>query len=90
MKEAIKKELTKALADAVAQAREMSIFTDDGRMFLDATAMLYGAAVNNQNQIIKENGEVMSEEDPDYQTIINIAKKQARAQSRIGGELSGA
>jgi len=90
MKEAIKKELTKALADAVAQAREMSIFTDDGRIFLDATAMLYGAAVNGKGQIVKEDGEVMSEDDPDYQAIISKAKKQASAQSRIGGWLNGA
>ena len=90
MQEEIKKALTKALADAVAQAREMSIFTDDGRIFLDATAMLYGAAVNNKGEIIKENGEVMKENDPDYLSIVNTAKKHARAQSHIGRNLNGA
>jgi hypothetical protein len=89
MKEAIKKELAKALSETIAQARENTIFTDEGRIFLDACALDYGAAVNSEGQIIKENGEVMEENDPDYQAIIGKAKKQARAQSHIGRNIIG-
>lgn len=90
MKEAINKALAAALAEPIKQAREMSIFTDEGRIFLDACALQYDAAVNGKGQIVKENGEVMSEDDPDYQAIISKAKKQASAQSRVGGWLNGA
>lgn len=90
MEKAINKALAAALAEPIKQAREMSIFTDEGRIFLDACALQYDAAVNSRGQIVKENGEVMSEDDPDYQAIISKAKKQASAQSRIGGWLNGA
>lgn len=89
MKDAVKKELTKSLRKGILQVREMSIFTDDGRMFLDASAMLYGASVNNKNEIIKEDGSVMSQDEPDYKSIVNSAKKQARAESRIGSDIIG-
>lgn len=90
MQEAIKKALKEALGETIAQARENTIFTDKGRIFLDACALDYGAAVNSKGEIIKENGEVMKEDDPDYQAIISKAKKQARAQSHIGSWLNGA
>jgi len=78
MKEAFKKALTDALREDLPKVREASIFTDKGRIFLDAAALDYGAAVNSDNQIIKEDGTVMSEKDPDYKNIVEAAKKQAR------------
>ena len=89
MKEALKKQLAESFGDYVRRAREMSIFTEDGRMFLDASAMLYGASVNMKNEIIKENGQVMKEDDPNYHRIISMAKKQARVESRIGRDIIG-
>jgi len=71
------------------QARENSVFTDEGRIFLDASASLYGAAVNDDGLIIDENGNVMTDKDRNYQIIINMAKKQARAQSALGSDLLG-
>ena len=77
-----------SVRETVMQARENSVFTDEGRIFLDASASLYGAAVNNDGLIIDENGNVMTDKDPNYQIIINM-KKQARAQSALGSDLLG-
>ena len=89
MKEAFKKALTDALREDLPKVREASIFTDKGRIFLDAAALDYGAAVNSDKQIIKEDGTVMSEKDPDYKNIVEAAKKQARSESPIGRDLIG-
>ena len=89
MEEIIKKAISESVREAVMEARENSIFTDRGRIFLDATASLYGASVNSDGLLIDENGNVMTDKNPDYQNIINMAKKQARAQSAIGRELLG-
>lgn len=89
MQEAVKKELAEAVRETVMEARENSVFTSKGRMFLDANASAYGAAVNAEGQLIDASGKVMDEKHPDYQTIINMAKRQARAQSSIGRDLLG-
>ena len=89
MKDIIKKSIGKALHEPIMQARENSVFTDKGRVFLDAAASLYGAAVDMQGNIIDAKGKKMDESDPLYQTIVSSAKKQARAQSSIGGGLLG-
>ena len=90
MQDALKKALADAMREHIAKAREGSIFTDKGRMFLDATAMLYGAAVNSKGELIDADGKVMKEDNPDYQNIIRMAKKQARAESSIGRDIVGA
>ena len=90
MQEAIKKGLAKALSETIAQARENTIFTDKGRIFLDACALDYGAAVNSKGELIDANGKVMDESSPEYKSIVALAKKQARAQSHIGSWLNGA
>jgi hypothetical protein len=71
------------------QARENSVFTDKGRVFLDAAASLYGAAVDMDGNIIDAKGKKMDESEPLFQIIVTSAKKQARAQSSIGGGLLG-
>ena len=87
MEEIIKKAISESVRETVMQARENSVFTDEGRIFLDASASLYGAAVNDDGLIIDENGNVMTDKDRNYQIIINMAKKQARAQSALGRDL---
>ena len=89
MEEIIKKAISESVRETVMQARENSVFTDEGRIFLDASASLYGAAVNDDGLIIDENGNVMTDKDRNYQIIINMAKKQARAQSALGSDLLG-
>ena len=89
MREAIKKTLAKALFEPVMKARERSVFIDKGRVFLDATALAYGAAVNRENQLIDADGKVMDENHEDYRAIMSRAKKQARAESPIGRSLIG-
>ena len=89
MKEAIKKELAKALSETIAQARENTIFTDEGRIFLDACALDYGAAVNSEGELIDANGKVMDESSPEYKSIVALAKKQARGESAIGRDIIG-
>ena len=64
MEEIIKKAISDSVRETVMQARENSVFTDEGRIFLDASASLYGAAVNNDGLIIDENGNVMTDKDP--------------------------
>tara|TARA_R110002020_G_scaffold82853_1_gene205371 strand:- start:306 stop:578 length:273 start_codon:yes stop_codon:yes gene_type:complete len=89
MKDIIKKSIGKALREPIMLARENSVFTDDGRVFLDAAASVYGAAVNMQGDIIDAKGKKIEESDPFYKLIISSAKKQARSESKIGGGLIG-
>ena len=89
MKDIIKKSIGKALHEPIMQARENSVFTDKGRIFLDAAASLYGAAVDMEGNIIDAKGKKMDESDSLFNIIISSAKKQARAQSSIGGGLLG-
>ena len=88
MKEAIKKAIAKAMIEPVKQARENSVFSDSGRIFLDACALEYGAAVSD-GKLIDASGKVMDESSPEYKAIVNMAKIQARAQSSIGSDLIG-
>lgn len=88
MEEVIKKAIAKALMEPVKQARENSVFSDKGRIFLDASASLYGASVSD-GLLIDAKGNIMTEKDPDYNNIIRMAKKQARAESAIGRDIIG-
>ena len=89
MEEIIKKAISESVREAVMEARENSVFTDKGRIFLDAAASLYGAAVDMEGNIIDAKGKKMNESDSLFNIIISSAKKQARAQSSIGGGLLG-
>ena len=64
------------------------MFSEKGRIFLDASASLYGATVS-EGLLIDAKGKVMTEKDPDYKNIIRMAKKQARAESAIGRDIIG-
>lgn len=88
MEEIIKKAIAKALMEPVKQARENSVFGEKGRIFLDASASLYGASVSD-GLLIDAKGNIMTEKDPDYNNIIRMAKKQARAESAIGRDIIG-
>ena len=76
------------MIEPVKQARENSVFSEKGRIFLDASASLYGATVS-EGLLIDAKGKVMTEKDPDYKNIIRMAKKQARAESAIGRDIIG-
>jgi hypothetical protein len=89
MKEVIKKAVVKAMMEPVKQARENSVFSDKGRIFLDACALDYGAAVNSEGELIDANGKVMDESSPEYKSIVALAKKQARGESAIGRDIIG-
>ena len=88
MEEIIKKAIAKAMIEPVKQARENSVFSEKGRIFLDASASLYGATVS-EGLLIDAKGKVMTEKDPDYKNIIRMAKKQARAEAAIGRDIIG-
>lgn len=88
MKEAIKKAIAKAMIEPVMQARENSVFGDEGRVFLDACASAYDASVSD-GKLIDASGKEMSADSSEYKAIVNMAKKQARAQSSIGSDLIG-
>lgn len=89
MKEALQKSMASATRDFIMQVREHSIFGEQGRIFLDAAAMTYGARVED-GKIVDARGNVIDEMHPDYTAIVNMAKKQARAESPIGRDLIGA
>jgi len=88
MKEAIKKAIVKAMMNPIMQARENSVFSNEGRVFLDACASTYDASVSD-GKLVDASGKVMDESSPEYKAIVNMAKKQARAQSSIGSDLIG-
>ena len=88
MQEAIKKAIAKAMIEPIKQARENSVFSDSGRVFLDAAAITYDASVSG-GKLIDASGKEMSADSPEYKAIVNIAKIQARAQSSIGSDLIG-
>jgi len=88
MQEAIKKAIAKAMIEPIKQARENSVFSDSGRVFLDAAAITYDASVSG-GKLSDASGNEMSADSPEYKAIVNIAKIQARAQSSIGSDLIG-
>tara|TARA_R100000908_G_scaffold65260_1_gene53457 strand:+ start:342 stop:611 length:270 start_codon:yes stop_codon:yes gene_type:complete len=88
MKEAIKKAIAKAMIEPVMKARENSVFSDEGYVFLDACASTYDASVSD-GKLIDANGKVMDKSSPEYKAIVNMAKIQARAQSSVGSDLIG-
>lgn len=85
----LQKSVGDATRDYVLKARENSVFTEQGRIFLDAAAMTYGAHVED-GKLVDARGVEIDEMHPDYTSIVNMAKKQARAESRIGRDLIGA
>ena len=82
----LQKSVGDATRDYVLKARENSV---QGRIFLDAAAMTYGAHVED-GKLVDARGVEIDEMHPDYTSIVNMAKKQARAESRIGRDLIGA
>ena len=90
VKDMLQKSVGDATRDFVLKAREHSIFTEQGRIFLDAAAMSYDAFVNEDGKLVDARGREIDEMHSDYTSIVNMAKKQARAESPIGRDLIGA
>lgn len=89
VKDMLRKTVGEVARDHVMKARESSVFTEQGRIFLDAAAMAYDAHIDEDGNIVDARGTVLDDKNPDYVAIVNIAKRQARAESPIGRELIG-
>jgi hypothetical protein len=89
MKEIIQKAIGDSMKDAVLIWRENSIFSDKGRVFLDAAALDYDAAVDIDGRIIDASGKEMDQNSKEYKAIVATAKKHARAQSALGSDILG-
>lgn len=77
-------DMLKMLAVPLKIARENSIYSDEGRIFLVAAADAIGYSVDSESNILLKNGSKMSSNHPDYESIIESAKKQAGNESSIG------
>ena len=89
MKDIISKAIAKNLSEPIGIIRENSVFHESGRIFLDAAALGYGAAVNSDGEIIGMDGKKIEEGSETFKNIVETAKKQARAQSSLGSDLLG-
>ena len=78
------KDMLKMLAVPLKAARENSIYSDEGRIFLVAAADAIGYSVDSESNILLKNGSKMSSNHPDYESIIESAKKQAGNESSVG------
>ena len=85
----VKKEIAKATREPIMQARKESVFSERGRIFLDAAAMLYEASVNSDGILLDKDGNVMTKQHPDYDTIVSMAQQQAMNESSIGSDILG-
>ena len=79
--------ILKQLAVPLREARKMSIYGKEGRIFLIASADSYGYEVDRTGNILLKNGSKMPMNHPDYQNIIDNAMKQAANESSIGRDL---
>ena len=68
-------------------ARKASIFTNEGRVFLTATAHAYGYGVTSNGVIVDNEGRPLDESHEDHDSIIMRAQRQAVAESSIGAEV---
>tara|TARA_R110002110_G_scaffold229585_5_gene445104 strand:- start:3131 stop:3388 length:258 start_codon:yes stop_codon:yes gene_type:complete len=76
--------ILKLLEVPLREARKMSIYGKEGRIFLIATADSYGYDVDQQGNILLKNGSKMPLRHPDYNSIIESAMKQASNESPVG------
>ena len=79
--------MLKRLAVPLKEARRMSIYGNEGRIFLIAAADSYGYDIDQEGNILLKNGAKMDSKHPDYISIIESAKKQAGNESSVGRDL---
>lgn len=79
--------MLKQLAVPLREVRKMSIYGNEGRIFLIATADAMGYEVDREGNILLENGSKMDSKHPDYNSIIEAAMKQAANESSIGRDI---
>ena len=78
--------MLKKLAVPLREVRKLSIYGDEGRIFLVAAAFP-NYEVDKEGNILLKNGSKMSSNHPDYESIIESAKKQAGNESSVGRDL---
>tara|TARA_R110001632_G_scaffold12717_10_gene44058 strand:- start:505 stop:765 length:261 start_codon:yes stop_codon:yes gene_type:complete len=62
----------------IAKMREEMIWSNEGRIYLVASADAYGYEVDRENNILLKDGSKMTPKHADYDAIIKSAKKDAR------------
>lgn len=75
------------LNESFKEARKASIYGNEGRVFLVATADAYGYDVDAEGRIIDGKGKVLDSRSEDYKSIISKAQAQAMNESSIGRDL---
>jgi len=80
-------DLKEAMWPIVKEAREMSVLTPRGSIFLDAAASAAGCSSDGVGNLMDAEGHPMTERHPDYEWIIRMAKRQAVIESPIGREI---
>ena len=80
----LKETMRKGLSESFKSAREASIYGNEGRVYLVAAADFFGYDVDRESNILLKNGSIMGSKHPDYEAIIQSAKKQASNESSIG------
>ena len=72
IEDAIRKEMR------TQKTRENAIWGEEGRSILVASAHALGYEVDSENNILDKNGEIMTPKHKDYDSIVSMAKKDAR------------
>tara|TARA_R110000787_G_scaffold101149_5_gene206430 strand:- start:12046 stop:12306 length:261 start_codon:yes stop_codon:yes gene_type:complete len=68
----------KNIKPVIAKMREEMIRSDEGRIYLVASADAYGYDVDSDYNIILQDGSIMKSNHSDYDSIVKMAKKDAR------------
>ena len=82
---ALRDKIAKDLKPVIQKMREETIWGKEGRIYLVASADALGYNVDSDNNIILQDGSIMKSNHSDYNSIVKMAKKDAR-NSSIWGE----
>jgi hypothetical protein len=81
------KKAKEGLRPTIQNVRKQSIWSPEGRMFLDAAASAAGYKADDAGNLIDESGRALPKEHADYQWVKSMAERQAAVESPIGREL---
>ena len=62
---------------ALKPMRAETIWGDEGRVYLRASADFYGYEIDSNSNILLKNGSIMTPKHKDYNSIVSMAKKDA-------------
>lgn len=75
------------MTSIVKEARARSIFSPLGKIFLIATAHSYGYDVDEDYNLLDDEGNILPSNHEDYRSIVKMAQAQATTESHLGSDM---